>query len=218
MRFNLRVMTGNQELGPVVVHRGTLPRRLKLLIGLTSLLTFVFLVAIPAWTLLRGLDAETSSSIIQASTSWFGSALAVAAGIVAVLAYRNSVQRPDLDIHARNSLNNLLLRLTNEGVASATQPVVTIRFNGWSLEPAQAPGWRPADFAGDGRYSTFTWTDDAVTLHPSFSRDLPEVRFPMQDPFNPAASEYIVRAQVAWSSGGAVLKTQELRLRFPSAR
>lgn len=184
-------------------------------IAVAVLMSLTFLGVIPVLALTSTYDAATQSAIIQASVSWWGALLALAASAVAVLAYRNSIQRPELDLGAVNSLNVVALTLTNTGSATARHPVVRVHFTApYEFDPAYLDaGWRREDFTADGLYRTITWYGEDAVVHPGFEYHLPAISFNVD-----VARDMRVFAKVTWACEGRLAKVKPYAFWFPSPR
>jgi hypothetical protein len=215
LHFQLQVARGTTQ-----TTRARIPRRLTASALFALALSIVFTAVLPTWALLR-YDLIAAAAVIQAATSWLAAVLAIAASGVALLAYRNSIERADLALEVINSLSVVTLTLRNNGSATADQPSVVVRFavppEFTGLEPARAAGWDGRDFAGDGFYSTFVCTP-AVAIHPGFAYECPPLLFPDRPPAIPPGQPWVVRLSVTWSSTAAHLKTEHVHVQLPSAR
>lgn len=206
------------DLDDVQVDRPSLPKSWVGGIGTASALAVISVIVIPAVALLRMTIGE-AAAVIQAATSWFGAVLTFVAGIVAVLAYRGSTQRPDLVVRYRHDPDGLWLRISNDGPVSAEQPAVKITFDPpypYEDKPGVAAGWRPVDWEGDFWWWSIAWSDDELILHPGFAHDLPGISFPTED--RDGRNTYEIRGTITWSGTGALLKRGSYRITVPTAR
>ncbi|MEU6149999.1 hypothetical protein ABZ816_08380 [Actinosynnema sp. NPDC047251] len=182
-----------------------------------SALTIFFLGIVPVMALYSRYDMATRMGVVQASTSWWAAILALVASVIALMAYRNSVQRPNLRLRARNSLNVVNFTLTNAGSAGALRPAMRVRIGNEGLirdAVSAESGWQYEDFMQDGYYATLAWYGESVTVHPGFEFHLPPIVFdsvmlepPRQWPVS-----------VIWACEGESLKEQEFKFDIPSAR
>lgn len=202
--------------GPVTTVQGSVGWRIRLVVGFVILVSFACIVVIPGLALLSNDDVATKAALVQASTSWWAAVLTLIAAVIAAVAYRNSVHRPDLDIGAVNSLNVLALTLTNVGAASARGLVVRVRFRPpFEFDPEFLdPLWRREDFTGDGMYRTLTWYgDESAIIHPGFEFHVAPVAFSIQVDLDTQ-----VLATLTWACDGRLARTKTYTLRFPSPR
>lgn len=179
------------------------------------LMTVAFLGVIPALALISTYDVATKSAIVQASVSWWGAILALAASAVALLAYRNSMQRPDLDLGAVNSLDVVALTLTNVGSATARYPVVRVHFTApYEFDPEYlGVEWRREDFTADGLYRTISWYGEGAVVHPGFEFHLPAIAFKAD-----VTGDTRVFARITWACEGRLAKVKPYAFWFPSPR
>lgn len=203
--------------GPVHTVRRGLGTSIWLTAVLAGVPTVAFLVVLPILALYADQDLATKMSLVQAATSWWGGVLAVIASIVALLAYRNSLQRPDLELAARNSLDEVYITLTNSGQTSASRPVVRIRFGAEGIFRSSnvKSEWKFEGFIQDGYYDTITWHGDDVVVHPGFDYPLPSISFSY---VNASNLQLELPANMTWSCEGQLAKNQRFQLSFPSGR
>jgi hypothetical protein len=204
------------EPGPVTTVRAPVGWPVRLVTAIIVVVSLVCLVVIPGFAVLSNADVGTKAGVIQAATSWWGAVLALIASIIAALAYRNSVHRPDLEIGAVNSLDVVALTLTNVGAASARGLVVRVRFDPpFEFNPQYlVPSWRREDFTGDGMYRTLTWYgDESAIVHPGFEFHVPPISFSTHD-----RGDVAVIATVTWACEGRLSKMKTYTFRFPSPR
>jgi len=171
-------------------------------------------------TLRSDLNVSEKSGVIQAATSWWAAVLAVIASVIALFAYRSSIQRPNLDIKLINSLDTLRFTLRNLGSTSAVHAFVRVRFpQPQTLVPVAHDNWTEEDFIGGGGYETLIWYDDAVTVHPGMHFHLPFLSFNPDERMAPASGDHVeVEALVSWACERQLLREKRYALTFPSAR
>ncbi len=177
--------------------------------------TIVLLIVIPLVALNSDSDLATRMSVVQAAASWWAAVLALTASAVALVAYRNSVQRPDLVLSADNSLSVIKLTLTNTGTASALRPVVRLHVGneGVFYQDGLNSGWTYEEFRADGYYGVLTWYGADHVIYPGFKLDLPSITL---DRFALETRNWPVTA--TWICEGGQNKKQHFGFKLPSAR
>ncbi|MFD4642357.1 hypothetical protein ACFWN2_33960 [Lentzea sp. NPDC058436] len=206
------------SIGPVKVVRPHLSSGLQTAVILVGgLPTAVLLGIIPLVTLASDSDTATKMSVIQAATSWWAAVVALIASAVALVAYRNSIQRPDLVMKASNSLSVIKLTLTNAGNASALRPVVRLRVGneGVFQRDDHNPGWTYEEFQVDGYCGVLTWYGADTVIYPGFKFDLPLVTLDESADLR-AVRNWPVTA--TWVCEGGQRKEQHFGFTLPSAR
>jgi membrane protein implicated in regulation of membrane protease activity len=213
-----RLYGPQDHAGRVVVRRhqiGSGVQAAAILLGAVP--TVILLIIIPMVVLSSDMDIATKMGVVQAATSWWSAVLALIASIVALIAYRNSIQRPDLELRAKNSLSVIELTLTNTGNASALKPVVRVRVGNEGVLNWRGAnvGWNYEEFDADGYYRVLTWYGDEVVVHPGFKFTLPFIDL------DPPSNSGLLREWptiVTWICEGGQSKEQDFKFVLPSAR
>jgi hypothetical protein len=179
--------------------------------------TAVLLVVIPIVVLTSDNDTATKMSVVQAATSWWTAVVALIAAAVALVAYRNSLQRPDLVLVASNSLSVVKLTLTNAGNAGALRPVVRLRVGNEGVFHREGlnKGWAHEEFGQDGHCGVLTWYGVDTVIYPGFTIDLPPLTLDESADFR-AVRHWPVTA--TWICEGGQHKEQHFGFTLPSAR
>ncbi len=179
--------------------------------------TVVLLVVVPIVVLNSSMDVATKMGVVQAVTSWWSAILALIASIVALVAYRNSIQRANLELRAKNSLSTIEFTLMNVGNASAIRPVVRVRVGneGVLQQAGENAGWIYEEFEADAYYRVLTWYGDETVVHPGFNFSLPLISFGPSSIFGETRGWPTV---ITWICEGGQLKEQNFEFSLPSAR
>ncbi|GHH51757.1 hypothetical protein [Lentzea cavernae] len=179
--------------------------------------TAVLLGVIPIVVLASDGDTATKMSVVQAAASWWTAVAALIAVAVALVAYRNSLQRPDLVLVASNSLSVIKLRLTNTGNASALRPVVRLRVGNEGVFHREGlnQGWAHEEFGQDGYFGALTWYGVGTVIYPGFTLDLPPLTLDESADLR-AVRNWPVTA--TWICEGGQRKEQHFGFTLPSAR